>query len=196
MKKVLLFLAQGFEELEAAAFIDVIGWTHATPGAEPVELVTSGLSREVRAAHSLVVRPQHLLRELNLKEFAAFALPGGFHDRGFVEAYSEEVLEAMRTVYDNGGILASVCVGAKPVAKAGLLRGRKATTYPFDNGRHVRYLREHGVGVVDAELAVSGRIITGAGPGAALKVALTLLEMLTSREDAERVKEAMLLCER
>ena len=56
MKKVLLFLAQGFEELEAAAFIDVIGWTHATPGAEPVELVTSGLRRDVRAAHSLMVR--------------------------------------------------------------------------------------------------------------------------------------------
>jgi 4-methyl-5(b-hydroxyethyl)-thiazole monophosphate biosynthesis len=191
MKKVLLFLAQGFEELEAAAFIDVFGWTRVTPGVEAVELITAGLRSEVRAAHSLLVRPQHLLEELDLKEFDAFALPGGFHDRGFTEAYSQEVLEAMRTIYDNGGAIASVCVGAKPLAKAGLLKGREATTYPLDGGVHTRYLEEHGASVVGAALAVSGRIITSSGPATAIDVAFKLLEILSGREDVERVREAM-----
>jgi len=191
MKKVLLFLAQGFEELEAAAFIDVFGWTRVTPGVEPVEVVVAGLHRKVTAAHSLVVKPQHLLEELDLEEFDAFVLPGGFHDRGFTEAYSREVLEAMRAIYNSGGVIASVCVGAKPVAKAGLLRGREATTYPFDGGVHTRYLEEHGADVVDAALAVSGRIITSYGPATAVEVAFRLLEMLSGKGDVERVREAM-----
>jgi len=61
MKKVLLFLSQGFKEMEAAAFIDVFGWTHTTEGVTPVETVVVGLQSEIKAAHSLTVRPQNLL---------------------------------------------------------------------------------------------------------------------------------------
>ncbi len=192
MKKVLLFLSQGFEEVEAAAFIDVFGWTRTTEGVEPVELVVAGLHEEIKAAHSLVVKPQHLLRELNLAEFSALALPGGYHDRGFNEAYSQEVIEAIRTIYSNGGIIATVCVAAKPVAKAGLLKGRRATTYPLDDGIHVRYLAEHGAEVVVKDVVVSDRIITSTGPATAFSVAFRLLEMLNGRDDVERVKKAMM----
>ena len=158
---------------------------------DPVELVVAGLHHEVKAAHSLVVKPQCLLGDLNLEEFAALALPGGFHDRGFTEAYSPEVLQVIRTIYDNGGAIASVCVGAKPLAKAGVLKGKKATTYPFDGGVHIRYLEEHGVEIVDADVVVSERIITSSDPATAIQVAFKLLEILSGKEDSERVKEVM-----
>jgi 4-methyl-5(b-hydroxyethyl)-thiazole monophosphate biosynthesis len=191
LKKVLIFLSQGFEEIEAAAFIDVFGWTRTTEGVEPVEVVVAGLHPEIRAAHSLVVKPQHLLEELNLAEFSALALPGGYHDRGFTEVYSQRVLEAIRTIYHNGGIIATVCVGAKPVAAAGLLRGKEATTYPFDEGRHTSFLVEHGAKVVKRDVIVSDRIITSTGPATAFTVAFKLLEMLNGKDDVERVKKAM-----
>jgi len=192
MKKVLLFLSRGFEEVEAAAFIDVFGWTHTTEGVEPVDLVVAGLHKEIKAAHSLVVKPQHLFEELNLTEFSAFALPGGYHDRGFNEAYSQQVIEAIRTIYNNGGVIATVCVAAKPVAKAGLLRGKRATTYPHDDGIHVKYLQDYGAIVVEDDVVVSDRIITSTGPATAFRVAFKLLEMLNGRKDVGRVKRAMM----
>lgn len=82
-------------------------------------------------------------------------------------------------------------MGAKPVAAAGLLEGKEATTYPLDGGRHLQYLAEPGVEVVNREMVVSDRIITGAGPAASFAVAFKLLEMLSGREDVEKVKRAM-----
>ncbi|KAF0133280.1 MAG: 4-methyl-5(b-hydroxyethyl)-thiazole monophosphate biosynthesi [Candidatus Saganbacteria bacterium] len=94
MKKVLLlFLSQGFEEAEASAFIDVCGWSRIVKDVQPVELLTVGLHNEIKAAHNLIVKPQKLLKEINPSNFDAFALPGGFHARGFEEAYKDEVLE-------------------------------------------------------------------------------------------------------
>jgi putative intracellular protease/amidase len=72
MKKVLLFLSQGFEKAETAAFIDVFGWSRVVKGVEPIELVVVGLEDEIKATHNLVVRPQ----KLKLDEFSAFCLPG------------------------------------------------------------------------------------------------------------------------
>ncbi len=192
MMKVLLFLSQGFEEVEAAAFTDVFGWTRSINGVKPVEVVVAGLHREIKAAHSLIVKPHYLLEELNLSEFSALAFPGGYHDRGFTEAYSNEVIEAIKTIYSNGGIIATVCVAAKPVAKAGLLTGKEATTYPLDDGIHVRFLEEHGVKVVKRDVVVSDRIITSTSPATAFKVAFKLLEMLNGKEDVEKVKKAMM----
>ncbi len=192
MTKVLLFLAQGFEELEASAFIDVFGWTRSVNGVKPVEVTVASLHRRVKAAHSLVVEPDCLLDEVDLREFSALAIPGGYHDRGFTEAYQTEVLRAIRTIYDNGGIIATVCVAAKPVAKSGLLTGKEATTYPLDDGIHAKFLEEHGVKVVKRDVVVSDRIITSTGPGTAIDVAFKLLEMLNGRDDVEKVRKAMM----
>ncbi len=192
MKKVLLFLSRGFEEIEAAAFIDVFGWTRTTKGVEPVEIIVTGLHPEIKAAHSLVVRPHFLLKELDLNEFSALAIPGGYHDRGFTEAYLPEVLEAIRAIYENGGIIATVCVASKPVASAGLLKGKEATTYPLDNGIHIEFLLKHEAKVVERDIVINDRIITGKGPAMAFKVAFKLLEMLSGKDDMERVKKAMM----
>lgn len=191
MKKVLLFLSQGFEEMEAAAFIDVLGWTHTTDGVTPVETVVAGLRSEIKATHSLIVHPQNLLKDLDLNQFDALAFPGGYHDRGFTEAYKPIVLDAIRSIHAHAGIIATICVAALPIAAAGLLVGKEAITYPLDEGRHIRYLVEHGAKIVPEKIVVSNRIITGSGPGSAFEVAFQLLEMLNGPEDVEKVKRAM-----
>lgn len=191
MKKVLLFLSQGFEEMEAAAFIDVLGWTRTTAGVTPVETVVAGLRPEIHATHSLIVRPQTQLPGLGLGQFAALAIPGGYHDRGFTEAYDPVVLDTIRAIHAAGGIIATICVAARPVAAAGLLAGKEATTYPLDDGRHFRYLAEHGAVTVNKRVVVNDRIITGNGPGSAFPVAFQLLEMLSGRDDMAKVRQAM-----
>ncbi|MBX4389764.1 DJ-1/PfpI family protein, partial [Mycobacterium tuberculosis] len=81
-KKVLLLLADGFEPLEAAGFTDVFGWA-AIDGLEPVELVSAGFKPVLRATFGFSVIPHAQLSELDLNDFDALAIPGGFAGAGF-----------------------------------------------------------------------------------------------------------------
>ena len=96
MKKVLLFLSQGFEEYEASVFTDVLGWSR-TYALEPVGVVTVGLRKKIKCTWNLTVEPEYLLDEINSDEFDALAIPGGFEEKGFYEdAYDERFLNLMK----------------------------------------------------------------------------------------------------
>lgn len=191
MNRLLLFLAEGFEEIEAAAFIDVFGWSRVVEGVTPVETVVAGLREEIHATHSLVVKPQNQLEEVDLSTIDAVAVPGGFHDRGFTEAYDPKFLNALKTVHANGGYIASICVGARPVAEAGLLENRNAVTYPLDSNKHIEFLRGKGAVICKDEIVVHDRIITSTGPGTALGVALKLFELMNGQEEVKLLKRDM-----
>ena len=81
-KKVLLFLAQGFEEYEAAVFTDVIGWSRVF-GTEPVDLVTTGLRPEIKCKWNFIVRPELEFDKVNVDDYSALAIAGGFKDSGY-----------------------------------------------------------------------------------------------------------------
>src|SRR5665647_638505 len=72
-KKVLLFLAQGFEEYEASVFTDVIGWSRVY-GKEPVDLLTTGLRPELKCTWNFTVRPELEFEKINVQDFDALAL--------------------------------------------------------------------------------------------------------------------------
>jgi 4-methyl-5(b-hydroxyethyl)-thiazole monophosphate biosynthesis len=191
MKRVLLFLPQGFEEYEAAVFTDVLGWSRDV-GVNPVEVVTAGLRRQVECTWSLTVEPRFHISELDVDDFDALALPGGFEERGFYEdAYDDRFLDLLRRFDAEKKVIASVCVGALPLGKSGILQGRKATTYHLGEGLRRRQLAEFGAEVLDQHLVVDEHIITSTAPASALDVAFKLLEMLTCCENLRRVKTAM-----
>ncbi len=191
MKKLLLLLAQGFEEYEAAVFTDVMGWSRVV-GDTSVEVVTAGLRDTITCTWSFTVTPQAQAKDLDLDDFDALAIPGGFQRAGFYEdAYHEDVLEIIRDFDRKGKIIASVCVGALPLGKSGILKGRRATTYHLTNGIRRKQLADFGAEVVDEHVVVDGNVITSTAPATALDVAFTLLEKLTSPENVRVVKEAM-----
>jgi 4-methyl-5(b-hydroxyethyl)-thiazole monophosphate biosynthesis len=191
MKRVLLLLADGFEALEGAAFTDVIGWAN-TFGSEPIELVTAGLRPKLRCTFGFTVIPDVLIADVAVEGFDAVAVPGGFGTAGFYEdAYSEPLLELLRRFRKAGRPIASVCVGALPVAKSGILRGLRATTYHLGGGNRRRQLAELGARVVDEALVVDDGIITSTSPATAVDVALKLVELLTSKENAQAVRKLM-----
>jgi len=191
MKRVLLFLPQGFEEYEAAVFTDVLGWSRDV-NLQPVEVVTAGLRNKIYCTWNLIVEPQFHISELEVDDFDALALPGGFEEKGFYEdAYDERFLELLRRFNEAGKIIASVCVGALPLGKSGILKGKKATTYHLGEGHRRKQLAEFGAEVLDQHLVVDGNLITSTAPASALDVAFTLLEMLTCCENLRRVKQAM-----
>ncbi|MFH2130019.1 MAG: DJ-1/PfpI family protein, partial [bacterium] len=129
MKQVLLLLLKGTEIFEAAAFYDVIGWTRFH-GLEPVNVVTAALENETQCTFGLTVKPDILVSEVKVDSFDALAIPGGFADFGFYEhAYSDAVSQLINDFENGNKIIASICVGALPVANSGVLKNRHATTY-------------------------------------------------------------------
>jgi 4-methyl-5(b-hydroxyethyl)-thiazole monophosphate biosynthesis len=191
MKKVLLLLARGFETYEASVFIDVLGWNRAE-GDGTTELVTCGMKREIKSSFDLRVTTDLIIDEVDIDEFDGLAIPGGFEEYGFYEdAYHEKFLGLIREFNKKNKVIASVCVGALPVGKSGILQGKKATTYNLDKGIRQAQLRDYGVDVVDVPIVIAGNVITSWNPSTALDVAFLLLERLTSREKADYIRKIM-----
>ena len=192
MKKVCLLLANGFEAVEASVFTDVIGW-NKLEGDGTTELVTVGLHDQLQCTFNFTVIPEMHVSELDIDSFDALAIPGGFEEAGFYEdAYSEPFLAIIREFERKGKIIASICVGALPVGKSGILEGREAITYNLGEGRRQKQLSEFGVKLVtDQPIVVDGNIITSYNPSTAFDVAFKLLEMLTSKENGDEVKRLM-----
>lgn len=190
-KKVLLFLAQGFEAFEASVFTDVIGWSRAF-GTEAVDMLTTALRPEIKCTWNLIVKPEIAFNEVDVSDFDALAIPGGFEKAGFYEdTFDERFLELIREFDKQGKIIASICVAALPIGKAGVLNGREATTYDLLDGLRRKQLADFGAVILDQSLVVDNNIITSTGPSTGLDVAFTLLEMLTGTENVDIVKEYM-----
>lgn len=191
--KVLLFLAEGFEDLEAVTILDVCGWTEYRDHIPTVRVTTTGFHNEIRGRFGLVIGAEVPFSKVDPADYSALALPGGFHARGFDEAYDERLHHLARPIHVQGGIIATFCIGILPVAEAGLLNGKRATTYPHSrNHDNLRRLRELGAIVMNEPIVVDDRIISCQGPAQAFEVAFLLLENLIGAEEAAEVGRFMM----
>ncbi|MFJ7755810.1 DJ-1/PfpI family protein [Peribacillus muralis] len=191
MKKVLLLLSNGFEAVEASVFTDVLGW-NKLEGDGSTDLVTVGLHEQLACTWNFIVKPEFTIDQVNLDDFDALAIPGGFEEAGFYDdAYDQRFLEVINDFHDKKKIIATICVGALPLGKSGILKGRKATTYNHPTSIRQTQLKDFGALVVNEPIVVTDNIITSYNPSTAFGVAFTLLEMLTSKENCNRVKELM-----
>ncbi|WP_028111678.1 DJ-1/PfpI family protein [Ferrimonas kyonanensis] len=190
MKKALLFLCQGLEEYEASVFTDALGWT-TTYGLEPIQLVTTGFHQKIRCGWNFTIEPERPFDDIDVDDFDALLIPGGMSRAGFYEdAFDERLLSLIRAFDRHNKLIASVCVGALPIAKSGVLKGRTATTYQLSEKRQ-QQMRELGVRVLQQPLVVDGNIITSTSPATAMEVAFTVVETLTSADNLARIKQGM-----
>lgn len=189
--KTLLFLAKGFETMEFSVFVDVMGWARDDYGCD-VSVVTCGFQKEVVSTFNIPILVDKTIEEIDVNDYDALAIPGGFEEYGFYEeAYDERFLNLIRQFDQYDKIIATICVAALPVAKSGVLKGRKATTYHLGDAYRQKQLKEFGVEVVNEPIVVDKNIITSYCPETASGVAFTLLEKLTSTKQMEIVKRAM-----
>jgi len=190
-KKVLVFLPKAFETIEFSAFIDVLGWARVDFG-HPIFVDTCGFTKKVISTFDIPVIVDTTIEEINVEEYAALAIPGGFGEFGYYEeAYDDKFLELIREFNAKGKMIASICSGAFPLGKSGVLKNRSATTYHLKNGYYQEQLKEFGVNVVNEPIVVDGHIITSFCPETAPNVAFELLKMLTSEEEMILIKKAM-----
>lgn len=189
--KILLFMANGVELIEASAFIDVFGW-HRDYYQGDIEVVTCGIKKRIVSTFNIPLEVDVLIEDIKIEDYDALALPGGFEEYGFYEdAYGQEFLNLIREFNSQNKVIASICVGALPLGKSGVLKDRKATTYHLMGKRRQHQLEEFGVSVVNEPIVVDRNVITSWCPSTAVGVSLKLLEFLTNKEEAERIKEIM-----
>ncbi len=191
LKKVCLLLADGFEAVEASVFTDVLGW-NLFEGDGSTKVVTCGTLPELKCTWNFTVIPEMLIEDLDVDEFDALAIPGGFEEAHFYRgAFSEPFLDAIREFDRQGKVIATICVAALALAKSGVLKGRKATTYNIGGWRQKQLAEMGAVLVPDSRIVVDGNIITSYNPSTAFDVAFLLLEKLTSTENTNKVKALM-----
>ena len=180
MASVLVPLAQGCEELEAVTVIDLLRRAG-------IEVTSAGLDDEpVRASRGTVLVPDTTLDAVMDRDFDMIVLPGGLPGADHLEQ-DTRIQALLRRMADADRYTAAICAAPKVLAAAGLLAGRRATSYPgvLDN------LQVEGLQVVDQPVVEDDRIITSRGPGTAMDFALTLIEKLAGRARRDEVEAAL-----
>jgi 4-methyl-5(b-hydroxyethyl)-thiazole monophosphate biosynthesis len=165
VKRVLVPLAEGFEELEAVTIIDML----RRAGIEVVVATLAG--NPVTGAHGIALIADAAMDAVSGQAFDLVALPGGMPGAANLKD-DARIRGVIRRLHDSGRHVAAICAAPMVLAAAGVLEGRRATAFPgfLDDAA--------GVTVVDDPVVVDGRVITSRGPGTALDFALELVAQL------------------
>ncbi len=178
MARACVLLAPGFEEIEAITIIDVLRRAE-------IDTVTLAVKdNPVEGAHGIVVTADASLDGAG-DAWDAVILPGGMP--GSTHLRDDARVQALlKSQHARGATVAAICAAPIALAKAGVLVGRKATSYPgFQPQLECDYR--------DETVVVDGNVVTSRGPGTAMAFALRLVALLGSPKTAALVGERMLV---
>lgn len=178
--KVALFLANGFEEMEAVSPIDILRRAS-------IDVVTVSISdkKEVVGAHNITVLADKLFSEVDFTGFEALVLPGGMP--GASNLFAHEGLKKLILSFDNEKKnIAAICAApAVVLGGLGLLKGKEAICYPgFEE-------QLNGAIVSSKSVVTTENFTTGKGPGVAVDFALQLVKVLKGEKVADEVKAGL-----
>lgn len=181
MASVLVPLAPGCEELEAVTIIDLL----VRAGAE---VVSAGLSAgPVTASRGVVLVPDMTLDAALGRDFDMVVLPGGLPGADHLNG-DPRIQTLIKKMAAEGRYTAAICAAPRVLASAGVLSGKRATSYPGTLDRmalpDVEYCEE--------AVVQDGKVITSRGPGTAIGFTLTLIENLFGRAKRDEVAAGLL----
>ena len=181
MKKVFIFLADGFEEIEAIAPIDILRRAE-------LDVVTVSISdsKTVTGAHGIKVEADQLFTETTFGENEYYVLPGGYDGMLNLSAH-QGVNELLKKQHSEGKKLAAICASPSVLGKLGILEGKEAICYPGFEGKLT------GAVISKKSVVEDGNVITGKGPGVAVQFALKIVESLKGKETASQVSDSLML---
>ncbi|UUV17740.1 DJ-1/PfpI family protein [Fusobacteria bacterium ZRK30] len=182
MKKVVLYLAEGFEEIEALTTADIL----RRAGIE-VDLVAVGSKKEVSGAHKIRVVADTLIEDLSHEKYDMMILPGGMP--GTLNLDSSKILKKQIIDFDlESKFIGAICAAPLVIGKMGFLEDRQATCYPgVESQLFGATYRE------DLDVVVDGNFITSRGPGTAIPFALKLVELLKGEEISKNLASDLLV---
>lgn len=177
-----LFLANGFEEIEAITTLDIL-----RRAAIPVQTISISGSRNVTGAHGVTIKADAVFRRSAVVESDCLILPGGMPGAENLRMHPG-VCEAVKSQVKRGAYVAAICAApALVLGSNGLLQGKKATTYPgFES-------KEHGARYTKRGIEADGTIITAKAPGFTFEFAFTIVEALKGSDAVKEVRKGMCL---
>ena len=180
VKKALVILAQGFEEVEAITPVDILRRAH-------VEVVVAGLkAKEITGSRGVTVVADKILDEDDF-DYDALILPGGNPGASNL-GKSQKVRAIIENMNNNGKVIAAICAApAVVLAPMGILNGRRATCFP---GLESKFADD--VMFLEDNVVINGNIITSRGPGTSLEFALAIVEELICKDVASEIAKAVL----
>lgn len=173
-----LFLANGFEEIEALATLDIM-----RRAGMPVQTV-GVLQKCVTGNHSITVAADIEENEVELGKCSGVILPGGIPGTPNLEK-NETVQKALEYAQNKGLLIAAICAAPSILGHKGYLKDKNATSYP-DFEAELNCKNYTG----DAA-TIDGNIITGKGAGAAIEFALSIVSREVSKEMSDKVRASM-----
>ncbi len=179
-KKVCVFLADGFEEIEGLTVVDLLRRAG-------IEVTTTSITGNdiIHGAHGIDVLADELFDEVDFEMQDMAVLPGGMPGTLHLEAH-HGVKEVLEQYYEKGKYIAAICAAPSILGKYGMLKGRKATSYPgFEEALE-------GATYVYDEVAVDDFIITSRGMGTAIAFSLKLIEKLISKDKADEIEKSII----
>lgn len=180
--KTTLFLADGFEEIEAITVVDILRRSNIE-----IETVSVTCKREVIGAHRIIVLSDLLFEQADFTDVDMMILPGG---QPGTKNLSEHInLKALLAQFSSQKKwIAAICAAPTILGNLGLLAGISAVCYPGCEKQLIGAIIDpKGSTVVD------GNIITSRGPGTAAQFALKIVEVLEHLDVAHSVQEEMII---
>ena len=191
MKKFLLFISNGSEMLEISPFVDIFGWNKIVGDKkEKIEIVTISYGKFVNATWNLKIKTELDFETdiIDVNDYYGIIIPGGFGKAGYFEDIKKEDFQILlREFHKKNKIIIGICTGAIALGEAGILKDKRATTYFLDNKRYFNQLFKFNAVPVEKIFVQDENIFTTANPQSALLMGFKLLEILTSKKNAENV---------
>lgn len=182
MKKAIIFIADGFEEIEALTIVDVLRRADIE-----ADMCSIGGELEVKGAHHIEIKADLRLRDIDdIESYAAAIAPGGMPGAANLKDH-DAVIDVFRSFYGRPDkILACICAAPIILSRAGISSRITGTCYPGfeDEVGYKEYKRE--------AVVMDQNVVTSMGPATALPLALKLTELLAGKEKAERIAEGTL----
>ena len=177
--KVYIFLADGFEEIEALTAVDLLRRAQIY-----VDTVSITEEYTVHGAHGINVQTEDLFEEVNFVESDMIVLPGGMPGTLNLDAHSG-VRRVVKDFFEEGKYIGAICAGPTVLANLGLLKGKRITCHPTVE-QDIQ-----GAVITKVPVTVDNNVITGRGAGAAVDFALKLIEVLAGSEKAKEIGETI-----
>lgn len=177
MSQVCVFLATGFEEIEALTVVDLL--RRAAVNTATVSITGN---RQVTSSHKITVEADMLLADVDFSKIDMIVLPGGMPGTKNLEA-CEKLMEQVEQFYQNGKYLSAICAAPSIFGHRGMLNGRNACSYPeFE-------CELEGAVVSKNPVEISDHIITSRGMGTAIDFGLAIVARMTNEETAKELAE-------
>lgn len=174
---VIVLFAEGFEEVEALAPVDLLRRAG-------LQVVMAGVGgREITGSHGIRTAMDKTVDEVKPEEIDALVLPGGLPGTLHLEA-SSAVQALIDSCVARGKIVSAICAAPSILAHKGLLKGRSATAFP----KFQKDLEEGGAVLSEEYVCRDGNFITARGMGVATQFGLKLVEVLASPEKAAEIR--------